>query len=181
MTHVIRFFWRELGSTHEGLKMPGVTQQEDWLWLLLRIGRVSTGPGLCGLNFQHQRREYLTLLLVCLNEAREEREEWASKAVSSFICIIRSINKKGNFSSAIYKRYLGFPGAAVVNNLLANAGDVRNASSILGSGRSPGIGNGNSLHYSCLENSMDKGAWRATVHRITKSWTRLSKHAFAML
>ena len=106
-----------------------------------------------------------------------KREEWASKAVSSFICIIRSINKKGNFSSAIYKRYLGFPGAAVVNNLLANAGDVRNASSILGSGRSPGIGNGNSLHYSCLENSMDS-PWGCkesdTTERLSLSFPGLS-------
>ena len=41
-------------------------------------------------------------------------------------------------------------------------------------GRSPGVGNGNLLQYSCLENSMDRGAWWATVHRVTKSWTQLS-------
>ena len=46
--------------------------------------------------------------------------------------------------------------------------------SILGSGRSPGEGNGNPLQYSCLENSMDRGAWWATVHGVTKSWTQLS-------
>ena len=43
-----------------------------------------------------------------------------------------------------------------------------------GSGRSPGEGNGNQLQYSCLENSMDRGAWWATVYRVAKSWTRLS-------
>ena len=43
-----------------------------------------------------------------------------------------------------------------------------------GSGRSPGEGNGNPLQYSCLENSMDRGAWWATVHGVAKSWTRLS-------
>ena len=42
------------------------------------------------------------------------------------------------------------------------------------SGKSPGEGNGNLLQYSCLENSMDRGAWRATVHGVTKSWTQLS-------
>ena len=47
-----------------------------------------------------------------------------------------------------------------------------------GSGRSPGKGNGNSLQYSCLENAMDRGAWWATVHRVTKSWTRLSDLTF---
>ena len=40
-------------------------------------------------------------------------------------------------------------------------------------GRSPGAGNGNSLQYSCLENPRDRGAWRATIHRVTMSWTRL--------
>ena len=49
-----------------------------------------------------------------------------------------------------------------------NAGDL---GSIPGSGRSPGEGNGNSLQYSCLENPMDSGAWRATVHGVAKSWT----------
>ena len=42
---------------------------------------------------------------------------------------------------------------------------------IPGSGRSPGGGNGNSPQYSCLQNPMDRGAWQATVHRVTKSWT----------
>ena len=42
---------------------------------------------------------------------------------------------------------------------------------ISGSGRSLGVGNGNPLQYSCLENSMDRGAWQATVHRVTQNWT----------
>ena len=50
----------------------------------------------------------------------------------------------------------------MVQNLLANAGDTRDTGLIPGSGRSPGVGNGNLLQYTCLENSMDKGAWRAT-------------------
>ena len=52
-----------------------------------------------------------------------------------------------------------------------NAGDV---GSILGLGRSPGGGHGNPLQYSCLENPLDRGAWWATVHRVTESQTRLS-------
>ena len=68
----------------------------------------------------------------------------------------------------------GFPGGSVVKNLPANAGDIRDVSLIPGSGRSPGEGNGNLLQYSCLENPTDRGAWRATVHRVTKCWTRLS-------
>jgi len=59
----------------------------------------------------------------------------------------------------------------VVKNPLANAGDVRDSGLIPGSGRSPGERNGNPLQYSCLENPMDRGAWQATVNRVTKSQT----------
>jgi len=69
--------------------------------------------------------------------------------------------------------------ALVVKNPPANAGDRRDAGSIPGSGRSPGEGNGNPLWYPCLENPMDRGAWRATVHRVTKSQTQLSVHVYA--
>ena len=55
-----------------------------------------------------------------------------------------------------------------------NAGGTGNMGSIPGLGRSPGKGNGNQLQYSCLENSRDREAWRATVHEVTKSWTQLS-------
>ena len=61
----------------------------------------------------------------------------------------------------------------VVKNPPANAGDARNVDSIPGLERSSGEGNGNPLQYSCLENSMDRGAWQATVHRVPKSRTRL--------
>ena len=67
-----------------------------------------------------------------------------------------------------------FPGGAAVKNPPANAGDARVAGSISGSGRSPGTGNGNSLQYSCLENSMGRGGWWATAHGAAKSRTRPS-------
>ena len=67
-----------------------------------------------------------------------------------------------------------FPGGTVVRNVPVSARDARDMGSILGLGTSPGIGNGNMLQYSCLENSMDKGAWRATVHGVAKNQTRLS-------
>ena len=57
----------------------------------------------------------------------------------------------------------------VVKDPPANAGDIRDVGSIPRSGKIPGIGNGNSLQYSCLENSMDRGAWQATVHGVAKS------------
>ena len=61
--------------------------------------------------------------------------------------------------------------ALVVKNSPANAGDARDVGSIPGLGRSPRGGNGNPFQYSCLENSMNRGAWWAIVHGVTKSWT----------
>ena len=62
-----------------------------------------------------------------------------------------------------------------VKNPPANAGDTRDMGSIPESGRTPGGGHGNPLQYSCLENPVDREAWRATVHRVTKSQTRLKQ------
>ena len=64
--------------------------------------------------------------------------------------------------------------ALVVKNLFANAEDIRDPGLIPELGRSPGEGLGNPLQYSCLENPMDGGAWRAAVHEVTKSRTGLS-------
>ena len=58
----------------------------------------------------------------------------------------------------------------VVKNLPVNAGDMRDVGSVLGSGKSPGGDHGNPFQYSCLENPMDRRAWQAAVHRVTKSW-----------
>ena len=63
----------------------------------------------------------------------------------------------------------GFPGGSVVKDLPASAGDTGDMGLIPGSGGSPGGGNGNPLEYSCLENSMDRRAWKATVHDVTKN------------
>ena len=65
--------------------------------------------------------------------------------------------------------------ALVVKNLLANTRDKRDSGSTPGSGRSSGGGHGIPLWDYCLENPMDRGTWQATVHRVTKSWTRLKQ------
>ena len=65
--------------------------------------------------------------------------------------------------------------ALVVKNLPVNAGDIRDVGAMPGSGRSPEGEYGNELQYSCLENPMDRGAQRATVHRVAKSRTRLKQ------
>ena len=67
--------------------------------------------------------------------------------------------------------FLDFPGSSAGKESACNVGDL---GSIPGLGRSPGEGNGNPLRYSYLDSPMDRGAWRATVHGITKSWTGLS-------
>ena len=68
--------------------------------------------------------------------------------------------------------------ALVVKNLPANVGDTRNTDSIPGLGRSHGIVNGDQPQYSYLENSMDRAAWQARVHGVTKSQIRLSTHTY---
>ena len=66
------------------------------------------------------------------------------------------------------------PDGAVVKSSSATTGDPRDAGLNPELGRYPGVGKSNPLQYSCLENSMDRGAWRATVHGVAKSQTRLS-------
>ena len=102
----------------------------------------------------------------------------------------------GKQSTQVFKRVLGFVScsavaalkpliifgtrasqvAQLVKNPPANAGDTRDVGSIPMLGRSPGTGNVNLLQYSYLENSMDRGAWWATVHEVTKTRTRLNTH-----
>ena len=65
---------------------------------------------------------------------------------------------------------MGFPGGSVVKNPSANARDAGDTDLIPRSGRSPGVGNGNLLQYSCLENFMDRGVWWAIVHEVIKTW-----------
>ena len=92
--------------------------------------------------------------------------------------ILFSLKQEGNYGT-FYNIDAGFPGGSLVKNPPANAGDPGDTGSIPGSGRSPGGGNGHPLQYSCLENSMDRGAWRATVHTghgVAKSRTQLSTY-----
>ena len=74
--------------------------------------------------------------------------------------------------------------ALVVKNPSVSAGDIRDAGLISASGRSPGVGSGNPLQHSCLENPIDRGAWQATVHGVAKSQTwlkRLNTHTYMTL
>ena len=91
---------------------------------------------------------------------KEERNNHPARFDHFLPCISYLLRKFGR------KDFLG---GAVVKNLPAYAGDARDVTLILGSERSPGVGNGNPLQYSCLGNCMDRGGWRATVHGVTKS------------
>ena len=93
-------------------------------------------------------------------------------------CVIiqdRSDKKVANiqltFHNMLTTKKKDFPGCSDGKESAWNSGDL---GSIPGSGRSPGEGNGNTLQYSCLENPRDRGAWQATVHGVTKSWTQLN-------
>jgi len=70
-----------------------------------------------------------------------------------------------------YSGIRGFSGGSVAKYLPINAGVSRNVGSISDSGRSPGEGNGNSLQYSCLKNTVERGAWQATVYGVSKRCT----------
>ena len=72
---------------------------------------------------------------------------------------------------------MGFPHSSIGKESACNAED---SGLTPGSGRSPGEGNGNPLQYSCLENPMERGAWQATLHGVTKSQTRLRDFTFSL-
>ena len=89
----------------------------------------------------------------------------------AFLCVLGpylSSGYLGQFSPLGPSYDKGFPSGLESKESACNAGDL---SSIPGLGRSPREGNGNPLQYSCLENSMDRGAWRATVHGVAKRRT----------
>ena len=86
--------------------------------------------------------------------------EWVSVCVSLCLC--------GHVCICACVCVGGFPGGSVVKNPPANTGDSGDVSLISGLGKFPGRGNGNPLQYSCLENSMDRGAWWTIVHGVTR-------------
>ena len=92
----------------------------------------------------------------------------SSLADISCLCIPSNILK-----SSLFEEPIGFPGGLDGKECACNAGDP---GLIPGSERSPEEVNGNPFQDSCLENSMDRGAWQATVHGVTKSWTQLSDY-----
>ena len=95
--------------------------------------------------------------------------KWHHVTVTGWYIFTRMIRKILSVELTWTKTWMGSPGGSDSKESACNVGDV---SSIPGSGRSHGEGNGCPLQYSCLENSMDREAWQATVHGVTKSQTR---------
>ena len=91
-----------------------------------------------------------------------------SEVAGHFLLLLFQRIILSSWASLYQKKSLSWPGGSVVKNLPANAGNSKDSSSISVSGRSPGEGNGNPLHYCCLKNPMDRGAWQAAVHRIAE-------------
>ena len=101
-------------------------------------------------------------------------------ANEEFSCMLNSLPSPLFFYINFYWSVVASQVALVVKKPPANARDVRDVGSIPGSGRGPGGGHGNPLQYSCLENPMDRGAWRTTVQRVAKSRTRLKRLMVAL-
>ena len=132
----------------------------------------SLPSGCCGSELLLKFSEFLSRFHGREREQHQrERRIWVDgeKSKESFALwqSLESMNRDGVWGVP------GFPGSAEVKNLPANAGDAGDTGLIPGSGRSPGIENGNPLQHSCLEESMDRGTWQAIVHGVAKSLTRL--------
>ena len=122
---------------------------------------------------RNQGRKHVYLLHDCIS--RVSHSTWHRMAFSISFFMTKRTHLIVGITLIGFLYFIGWTSQMmpVVKNPPANAGDIREAGSIAGSRRSPGRGHGNSLQYSWLENPMDRGAWWATVHRVTKSQTWL--------
>ena len=116
-----------------------------------------------------------------INCSREKHKK-ICKVCYAFIKVLIS-REQGNPIISIHAQFRslfvrGFPGGSLGKESACNLGDL---GLIPGLRRSHGEGNGYPLQYSCLQNSMDRGAWWATAHRATKSWTPLSNEHFQLI
>ena len=111
----------------------------------------------------------------CLENPRDRGAWWAAVYGVAVYGVAQSRTRLKQLSSSSSSSGMPFLRASqmvlVIKNPPANAGDVREVGSILGSGRSPGGGHGNPLQYACLENPMNRGVWWSIVHRVKESDT----------
>ena len=153
------FFW-------EGFSELSLLSQQFLLWEAPRPFWVGE-RGLQGQNYFYNTTGYPFLLSHrCIEEFF--RAAWCMMMLYSEHCSKVCVSQWANFIFQWPVHGISQV-VLVVKNLPASAGDARDTGSIPESGRPPGVGNGNRLQCSCLGNSMDRGAWWATVHRVTKS------------
>jgi len=142
----------------------------------VRLGSVSyklsLSMGTCRLPLQGFDYALLQplILITCWRAFRVE-------TMNEDLCALKTGLQIGIFRKRfLWTQFLcrGFPGGSSVKNLTAKAGELRDVDSIPGLGSFPWRGNGNPLHFHCLENPVDRGAWRATIHGVTKKLKWLS-------
>ena len=117
---------------------------------------------------------FITFLFLTCFRKYDNLDNLASMIISRSIHVATN-GIISSFFSVIYLFLISFPGGSDSEESAFNTVEP---GLISGSGRSPGEGNGNPLQYSCLENSIGRGIWWATVHGVAKSWTRLSNQTF---
>ena len=121
---------------------------------------------------QTRIRQKVCYLLNCLQSVScKWKNTLGQTNVASSVCLASDAGERAEDEIGQTLHPGGFPGGSDGKESACNAGDP---GWIPGSRRSPGEGHGNPLHYSCLEHPMDRGAWRATVHGVAESQTRLS-------
>jgi len=126
-------------------------------------------------TFHENRNDKKGGIAILILGKTDVKEKAMKKNKEGYYIIIKwSIQKEDFTLINIYASNIevGFPSGSAGKESVSNAGDV---GLIPGSGRYPEEGNGYPLQYSCPENPMDRGAWQATVHRVTKSWTQLKQ------
>ena len=171
-------------DTHKALKeRDDITH--DWTDELKLMKNILLSTSLCGSQYKRWRvgmENKSTKVSIVRGSVMKERFNWMFIDHWRFPISGNSENKpdkRGKEQCPKHRNILGMyavvgvPGSASGKNSPANAGDIRDSVLILGAGRCSGGGHGNPLQYFCLENPMDRGAWQATVHGFTKSWTHV--------
>ena len=159
----------------------------DWIWHM-KVRVTQSCPTLCNpwavvcqahLSMEFSKQEYWSgELFLFPGDLPNPGTEPRSPALQADSLWSEPPGKPRDWHTYTTIHKMGFCDESVVKNPPTNAGDL---GLIPASGRSPRLGNGNPLQYSCLRNPTDRGTWQATDHEIAKSWTRLSNWTTATI
>ena len=147
---------------HQALPSMGFPRQEYWSGLPFPSPGDIPDPGIKPVSFTCSA---LAGGFFTISTTNKDLLYYTRNYIQCFVIIY---NGKESEKVCMYMYIWGFPGGS---DSKASARNMVDPSLTPGSGISPGEGNGNSLQYSCLENSMDRGAWQAIVHGVKRSWT----------